>query len=317
MGRVLCVAQDKSYLVDKLPLACQQEQAAFEFLEEQRWGDLPQCPRCESPDVFKMTDKATGGRSSRFLWHCRECNRQYTVRIGTVFEDSRIPLRHWVLGFWMVCSSKKGISALQVKRLTGLSYKSTLFMMHRIRKALHEPLEPQSLRGVVEIDETYVGGRERGRLGRGTKKKVPVMAMVERGGRARPFPITDVTAKTLKGAVRQYVHPSATIMTDDFSSYRGLNREFEGGHQTVRHSRGEYVRGLAYTNTVESFFALLKRGIYGTFHSVSRKHLHRYCSEFEFRHNNRDCDDGERTARAIRAAEGKRLTYKQQVGHEQ
>jgi transposase-like protein len=200
--------------------------------------------------------------------------------------------------------------------MTGLNYRSALFMMHRIRKAFHIPMPPGSLSGTVEVDETYIGGKRR-RIpgGRSTRdNKTAVMAMVERGGRVRPFSVQRVTAKTLKSAIRHYVDAKSTIMTDDFPSYRGIGYRFEGGHFTVQHSKGEYVRrGFIHTNSVEGFFGLLKRGLNGTFHSVSKKHLHRYLSEFEFRYNTRGVDDGERTRLAIKAAEGKRLTYKDQL----
>src|SRR6266513_1416383 len=156
MGKV---AQNGSQVVAELPRACSDELAAVEFLERQRWGDSPACPRCGATDVYQMKGR-DGERNTRFLWACRDCGDQYTVRIGTVFEDSRIPLRHWCYAFWAACASKKGVSALQIKRQTGVSYKSALFMMHRIRWAMAEaPTGP--LGGIVEADETYVGGKPR------------------------------------------------------------------------------------------------------------------------------------------------------------
>ena len=254
------------------------------------------------------------------------------MRIGTVFEDSRIPLRHWCYGFWAACASKKGVSALQIKRQTGLSYKSALFLMHRIRFAMTPDRSPR-LDGTVEVDETYVGGKPRNpsiqairamsynerkpwrkeresRKGRGTEK-APVVALIERGGRVRARVIADVSGKTLKRAIRESVRPTAAIHTDELSSYRGIGQHFAGGHHTVRHSIREYARGDVHVNTAESFFALLKRGLIGTFHAVSRKHLHRYVNEFAFRWNHRKEDDGARTVAAIRGAEGKRLRYRE------
>jgi len=168
------VGQNKSEVVHELPAACADEAAAVEFMEKRRWGDAPSCPRCEDSDVNQMRDRKTGDRNGRFLWRCRGCDRQYTVRIGTLFEDSRIPLRHWCYGFWAACSSKKGVSAKQIQRQTGLSYKSALFMMHRIRWAM-APCDVEKLSGTVETDETYVGGKPRSKgphikRGRGTKK---------------------------------------------------------------------------------------------------------------------------------------------------
>jgi transposase-like protein len=332
------VAQDKSQIVAKLPEACSDEGKAVEFMEAQRWGDRPFCPHCGVVgESAQIGDRETGERNRRFLWLCRACKRQFTVRIGTVFEDSRIPLRHWCYAFWKACSSKKGVSALQIKRETGLSYKSALFMMHRIRYAMADEA-PRPLGeggGTVEVDEAYLGGkprranenlagwralkpgqpgpaRPRSTRGRGTDKEM-VMAMVERGGEIRPFHMPKVSAPTLKDVVRNHVHSSARIVTDELSAYRGLDKEFEGGHETVTHSVGEYVRGDVYTNTCEGFFSLLKRGMHGTFHSVSVKHLHRYLSEFQFRYNARKVDDGERVVRAIQKADGKRLMYRDQT----
>ena len=304
------VAEDRSQVVAALPLACSDETAAVEFMERMRWGDSPACPRCGDMDVYQMRDKA-GGRNQRFLWRCKGCKRQFTVRIGTVFEDSRIPLRHWCYAFWKACASKKGISALQIKRETGLCYKSALFLMHRIRWAMAEPegYDDTKLQGTVEVDEVWIGGKPRRYGDKPYAKKTPVMAMVERGGRVRAMPIGRVTARNLDREMRLHISRSARIMTDDLPAYRRIARRFQGGHYTVRHSNYEYVRGDVSTNTVESFFSLLKRGVYGTFHSVTKRHLHRYVSEFQFRYNTRKLEDGERTRLAIRNADGKRLMY--------
>lgn len=309
------VAKDKSRAVDELPQACADETAAVEFLERQRWGNDPCCPRCGSVNVYKMRGRGTGGRSHRFLWRCRECTRQYTVRIGTVFEDSKIPLRHWCQAFWMACASKKGVSALQIKRMTGLSYPSALFMMHRIRWAMADDEATQPKLGgdgiTVEVDETYVGGKPRYHQKGGQKwadRKVPVVAMVERGGKVRARTLPRVTHKNLRAVVLENVDTRSRLMTDEHAAYKPPGAIY-ASHETVKHSAGEYARGDVSINTAESFFANLKRGIYGTFHHVSRRHLHRYVNEFEFRHNTRHEDDGERTRLAIRAAEGKRLRY--------
>lgn len=315
------IAGDKSSVVAQIPMACADETAAVEFFEAMRFGDDPFCPRegCGSLDVYAMKDRE-GNRNDRYLWRCRDCGRQFTVRIGTVLEDSRIPLRHWAYAFWAACSSKKGVSALQIKRQTGLSYKSALFLMHRIRWAMNGAGNTGMLSGDVEVDETYVGGKPRytgqAKRGRGTDKP-PVVAMVERGGEVRASHTTDVTAKTLRAAVRKNVARESRILTDGWIGYKNIGREYDGGHEKVNHRQGkqeEWVRGDVHTNTIESFFAILKRGIYGTFHNVSDKHLHRYVSEFEFRYNTRGVDDGERTRRAILGAEGKRLTYKPVTG---
>lgn len=305
----------KSEILAQLPLACLDETAAVEFLEQQRWGGVSACPHCGDTAVYQMKDAKTGKRSKRFLWRCHGCKRQFTVRVGTVFEDSRIPLRHWCYAFWAACASKKGVSALQIQRQTELSYKSALFMMHRIRWAMAKPNTTKPLKGTVEADETYVGGkpkRGQGISGRGTKK-TPVVAVVERGGDVHATTVTRVTARNLGAHIMGHVDLSARLMTDEFPTYRGIGRAFEGGHYTVKHSAGEYARGDVHTNTVECFFSILKRGFYGTFHSVSKRHLHRYLDEFAFRWDTRKMDDGERTAAAIRGAEGKRLLYREPV----
>jgi transposase-like protein len=303
-------------VIRELPLACSDEAAAYGFMERQRWGDTPGCPRCGDTNVYQMRDAKTGGRNLRFLWRCRGCKRQFTVRIGTVFEESRIPLRHWCLAFWRACSSKKGISAKQIQRETGLSYKSALFLMHRIRYAMADDYsQPEQLSGTVEVDETYVGGKPRNKgphnkRGAGTKK-TPVLALVERDGDVRTWPIEKVTVHNLQSAIREHVDSASRIMTDESFAYKGIGEHFDGGHHTVKHSAKEYARGDVFTNTAESFFARVKRAMYGTFHSVSKRHLHRYMTYMEFLHNTRGLDDGERTVLAIRKADGKRLRYRE------
>jgi transposase-like protein len=304
-------------IIRALPVACADEKAAVEFMEKQRWGDHPACPRCGDLDVYQMKDAKTGERQANFRWRCHGCKEQFTVRIGTVFEDSRIELRHWCFAFWRSATSKKGVSALEIHRQTGLSYKSALFMLHRIRFAMDEQdIEP--LKGDVEVDELFVGGRNRpynnSRMSR-KKPKTPVIGLKERGGRVRPRVVADVTSASLKGAIRANVDKSSRILTDEWSGYRGIGKEYAGGHETVRHSTHEYARGDVHTNSIEGFFGMVRRGLDGIYHSVSRKHLHRYLSEFEFRHNHRELDDGERTVAAIRAANNKRLTYAEQVGN--
>jgi transposase-like protein len=217
-----------------------------------------------------------------------------------------------------MCSSKKGISALQLQRELGLgSYQTAWHMAHRIRLAMNEDQSLKPLSGTVEVDETYVGGKPRkgnaggsdkpkSKRGRGTSK-TPVLALVERNGRAISRPIKNVDAKTLKGAIKKAVHKDSGIMTDEWSAYRGIGKDFTGGHRTVNHGIGEFAREGISTNTVESYFALLKRGIHGAFHHVSKNHLHRYCDEFSFRWNYRKVTDGERTVEAIKGSEGKRL----------
>lgn len=309
-------SEAKSEVVEELPRACMEEAAAVEFLEKQRWSGEVVCPHCGVVGTAKqLKDDRTGERNKRFLWWCPDCRKQFTVRVGTVFEDSRIPLRNWCYAFWVACASKKGVSAKQIQRQCQISYKSALFLMHRIRFAMSEPNSGRKLQGTIEADETYVGGKPRRgtgphKRGRGTSKQ-PVMAIVQRNGQVRTRVIANVTGATLKGAIREEVAKSARIMTDDLNAYRGLDSEFKGGHEVVNHTNGEYSRGDCFTNTAESFFAIVKRGINGVYHAVSKKHLHRYMCEFGFRWNTRKICDGMRVTQAIQFAEGKRLMYRE------
>jgi transposase-like protein len=313
---------DKSDIIARLPKACADELAAVEFIESLRWGVTgPCCLRCGDTDVYKMTDRKTDQRNKRFLWKCNGCQKQYTVRVGTVMEDSRIPLRHWAYALWKSCSSKKGVSALQIKRETGLTYKSALFMMHRIRFGMAEDWTGQpKLSGTVEADEAYVGGKPRYKQPRpgprtGADRKMPVVSLVERGGKIRSFVTADVTAANVGKILAENISSDSHLMTDSAPLYvmSHITKPF-ARHGFTDHSKGEYAKpDGTHSNTVESAFSLLKRGLYGTFHNVSKKHLHRYVAEFDFRWNARKVDDGERLARAVRSAEGKRLRYREPV----
>ena len=321
------IAQDKSDVVADLPMACADEAAAVAFIEAQRWGGKPVCPHCGVVDEAKQILAKDGTRGTRYLWRCTACKKQFTVRVGTIFGDSKIALRHWCFAFWAACSSKKGVSALQIKRQTGLSYKSALFLMHRIRLAMTPDDGPQAkLTGVVEADESYVGGSPRQmsrgvrraaraeayakgakRLPRRTNKsKTPVFAVLERGGEVRASVMPYVTAHNVKAALLANVDLGATLMTDESGLYTKVGSPF-AEHHTVNHSSHEYARGLAHSNSVESFFSRLKRQMYGTHHAVSPRHLHRYVAEVAFKHNTLTLEDGERTLAAIQGAVGKKL----------
>jgi transposase-like protein len=289
------------------------EDAARDFLESRLWPNGPVCPHCECTEAYTLTAKPDSKSPVRKgVYKCKECRKQFTVRVGTVFEDSKLPLSKWLMALHLLTSSKKGISSLQIARELGITHKSAWFLTHRIREAMRIDGPTEPLKGTVECDETYVGGRATGARGRGARRKTPVMVLVERDGSARAMPIERVTAAQLKGAIRVYVSHDSKIVTDDFASYRGIGKEFAGGHDVVVHSAKEYVnRRGEHTNTAESFFALLKRGHYGTFHQLSKKHLHRYADEFSFRWNHRKVSDGDRMLAAIKGVTGKRLLYKQ------
>lgn len=211
-------------ILQDLPLACADENAAVEFLEKQRWGDHPACPSCGDMDVYQMTDSKSGERQKNYRWRCRGCKDQFTVRIGTVFEDSRIPLRHWCFAFWRASTSKKGVSALEIHRQTGVSYKSALFMLHRICFAMAPATdELPPLDGIVEADETYVGGKPRHRNKRYSypakkynyhQEKLPVVAVLQRGG-VWASVVTGVTSKNLRKILSENVNTTATLMTDE------------------------------------------------------------------------------------------------------
>jgi transposase-like protein len=284
--------------------------AAADYLESIRWPNGPVCPHCGESErtPYRLKHK------TRKLWKCAACRKQYTVTVGTIFEASHVPLHKWLLAFYLLCSSKKGMSAHQLHRMLGVTYKTGWFMFHRIREAMRDPAFQDRLSGTVEADETYIGGKSRmgsrDLPGRGSKKKVPVMTLVERGGRARSFHVARVTAENLTGNIWQHVERDAAIMTDDFPSYRQVHKRV-ASHDVIRHQSGEYVRGAVHTNTVESYFATLKRGVNGTYHRISPAHLHRYLNEFDFRYNTRGLSDGARTVAALGQTEGKRLKYKQ------
>ncbi len=294
------------------------EEQAREYIENILWPNGPLCPHCGNKGAWP----ANGESQRDGLYKCKSkvCRKPFTVTVGTVMHSSHITMRQWVITFHLMCSSKKGISALQLKRNLGLGcYQSAWHLAHRIRLAMNEGPLLKLLQGVVEVDETYVGGKPRkeskgeseslkpkSKRGRGTSK-APVLALVERNGNVVSRPIGRVNAKTLKGAIRELCHKDSCIMTDEWPAYRGIGEEFTGGHESVNHGVGEFLKGNASTNTAESYFALLKRGVHGAFHHVSKIHLHRYCDEFSFRWNHRKIDDGERTSFAIKGIAGKRL----------
>jgi len=277
---------------------------ARDYLESVRWPDGVICPHCGAEDAYRLT----GGSTRKGLYKCRACRRQFTVTVGTIFQGSHIPLNKWMYAIYLMCESKKGISSNQLSRDVGVTYKSAWFMTHRIRQAMSNG-GTMKFDGIVEADETYIGGRTKGgKRGRGAEKKTPVFALIQRDGGARSFHVGNVKKKTLQGLIGENVEETAHIMTDSFKSYCGLEDDF-AGHSFVDHSK-EYVRGIVHTNFAECYFSLLKRGILGTFHHVSREHLQRYLHEFDFRWNRRDDETAENLNAVLRQAIGQRLLYR-------
>lgn len=287
---------------------------AREHLEALHWPNGPVCPHCGNCDPERITKLA--GKSTRSGVHkCKDCSKPFTVTVGTIFEDSKIPLNKWLLAFRLLNGGKKGFSAHELHRSLGITYKSAWFMAHRIREAM-KPSDPAPLGGgpdaVVEADETYVGGKARNRANRAPAPKKAVVALVERDGHARSFHVANVNAKTLRPLIVTNVDRRSHLMTDESPVYTSVGREFNG-HSVVNHSAKEYVTtgGFKHSNTAENFFSIFKRGVIGTYHHMSEAHLARYCAEFDFRYNNRNITDAERTAEAVKGARGKRLMYRQ------
>jgi transposase-like protein len=297
------------------------EDKARELIEKMRWPNGPVCPKCGETGAYKLTPKE-GSTTRKGLYKCKACRKLFTVTVGTIFERSHIPLNQWLHAIHLMCSSKKGVSAHQLHRTLGIKYQSAWFLAHRIRYALAQEPLTSLLSGIVEVDETYIGGKAKNMhasvraekiQGRGPVGKAPVVTLVQRDGRVKSMYMQDVTGENLKAAMKDCIVPTAQIMTDESALYSFAGEEF-AGHESVNHKSGEYVRGDAYTNTAESVHALLKRGVIGTFHHVSKMHLHRYLSEFDFRFNARKIEDGERTLEALKGFEGKRLMYKDPIG---
>jgi transposase-like protein len=288
------------------------EDAAREYLEAIRWPDGPICPHC---GCIGRSSRLEGKSHRKGLLFCGDCRKQFSVTVKTVFERSKIPLNKWVLACHLLCASKKGMSSHQLHRMIGVTYKSAWFMTHRIREAM----KPGgggllgSNGGVVEVDETFWGNNGKQKKGaRGFEHKMKVVSLVERGGEKRSFHVPNVTAKTLGPILRSHISPKARLHTDENRVYKKLAPDFSA-HEYVTHGRDEYARGDVTTNTVESSFSLLKRGLVGTFHHVGEQHLQRYVTEFDFRWNNRAAlgvDDVQRSETLLGQVGGKRLTYR-------
>ena len=287
---------------------------AREALEGIRWPDGPYCPHCGNAEQEKIA-KAHGHAHRPGLYYCAACNGQFTVTIGTVMEDSKISLSKWLFAMHLMGASAKGMSALQLSRMLGITYKSAWFLCHRIREAMTPksigPIGGESK--VVESDETVIGGKAKNRAyAKKEPKKHTVMTLVERDGSSRSFHIANVKAKTLREKIVTTASRKSHLMTDELASYAKVGEEFTN-HATVNHSVDEYVRlgGFVHVNTAECRFSLMKRAVFGTHHSISEAHLPRYLAEWDFKWNTRKMTDGERAAIALDGIDGKRLTYRQ------
>ena len=284
--------------------------AARKHLEAVRWPDGPVCPHCGG---MERASRIKSKKARPGVWFCGDCRRQFTVTVGTLFERSHVPLHKWLLAVHLMSASKKGISAHQLHRTLGVTYKTAWFMAHRIREAMRDNPDLGPLGGankVVEADETWIGGKAKNRAFAAPPKKEAVFSLVEREGHVRSFHVPAVNAKTLRPVLVTQIDRKSYLMTDEAGVYTAVGREF-AGHGTVNHSIEEYVRGgWWHTNTMENYFSIMKRGINGVYHHVSQQHLKRYLGEFDFHYNERGIDDWERTARALKGIEGKRLTYR-------
>jgi transposase-like protein len=299
------------------------DEAARRHFEAIRWPNGPECPHC---GIVGEATELKGKSTRAGVYKCKACRKPFSATVGTLFERSKIPLCKWLLAVHLMTASKKGMSAHQLWRMLGFgSYRTAWFMGHRIRESMRE-LFPDDTHGplggegkVVEADETFIGGKERNKHankkikdGRGWTGKEPVFSLVERGGRVRSQRVKGVSAKTLRPIMTAQIDRATKLITDDAGQYRHMHMDFD--HEVVNHGIGEYVRGGVHTNTIESYFAILKRGITGVYHHVSPQHLKRYLAEFDFRYNERaslDVTDEERARKAIEGVRGKRLTYRQ------
>lgn len=284
-----------------------EESTCIEFLEQMRWKGEPKCPHCKCKKVYRT--------NRGFKCSNKDCYKKFSVKVGTIFENSKIKLRLWFAAIYLCTAHKKGISSLQLHRDIGVSQKTAWFMLHRIREMIKQK-NPQMLEGEVQCDETYVGGKNKNRhadkkikqsQGRSTKDKTPVFGMVNKK-RVVTRVVSDTKAVTLKPIINDMVKQGSIVVTDEWLGYKGVSSTHD--HQVIKHKERQFVSNGFHTNSIEGFWSLLKRGIYGIYHNVSREHLMRYCDEFSYRYNTREIKDCERFVHSMNNVEG-RLKYKQ------
>jgi transposase-like protein len=288
------------------------ENTCRKYLEQQRWSGKPVCPFCNSEKVYKLKDNKT--------YKCanNKCYKKFTATVGTIFENTKIPLTKWFIAMYLITSHKKGISSLQLSRDVGITQKSAWFVNHRIREMLKDKA-PELLSNIVEADETLVGGKEKnkhknkrieGTQGRSTETKNVMFGILERKGKVEATKVNDVKRKTLQTIINDRVEKKSIIFTDEWTGYKGLSKNFY--HGSVNHNEGIYVEGLIHTNTIEGFWSLFKRGIFGIYHSISEKHTDRYLVEFTQRYNTRNKTEVDRFNVFLKNCEG-RLKYEELI----
>jgi len=284
------------------------EETCIQYLADQRWGEKPCCPHCGNTKAWKT--------NRGYTCAAKECSKKFSVTTGTIFENTKLSLRLWFATIYLCTAHKKGISSLQLSRDLNITQKTAWFLLHRVREMLNNN-KPEYLNGTVEVDETYVGGKSKNKhvskripnsQGRSGNGKTAVIGLLERNGNVKTFVIKDTEANTLQPIMLAHVSPDATVVTDAYRSYNGLNAVYN--HVTVKHTENNYITvGEDHTNNIEGYWSLLKRGIIGIYHYVSPKHLHRYCNEFGFRYNTRKVSDVVRFEDAFKLVNNVRLTY--------
>jgi transposase-like protein len=310
------------------------EASAYQFLEELRWGDTPVCPHCASENVIYLAPKTgadtratrTGSQSPRRVWNCRNCRKQFSALTGTIFHGSKIKVRSWLFVLFEMCASKNGVSAREVQRKYDLTPKTAWFMTMRIREAMkRNPGTTKPLLGTIVADEAYIGGKSRAKHGTLTAERKPeriippkaaVLTLIDKEtGEARSRVMAKITSDSLYTAIRNQVDmKNSRLMTDESNRYNFVGNQFGGGHDSVFHAGGEYVRGDVTSNQAENYFSQLKRSLDGTHHRISEEHLDRYLAEFDFRYSTRKLSDTQRMARLMGQTAGRRLAYKPLTG---